>query len=151
MSAPGTRPWNAGTGKGWTDRRGYRWIRINGRSVREHRHIMESVLGRRLCGDEVVHHKNGDTTDNRPENLEVVLHGDHTRVHHAGARRPDMAKANMARADRDRERIKQLERQQAEMADLLRQFVAGHSTHGPDACGRGVCDARALLARIEGR
>ena len=33
-------PWNAGTGKGWVDQRGYRWIRVNGRSVREHRHIM---------------------------------------------------------------------------------------------------------------
>ena len=38
-----------------------------------------------------------------------------------------------------------------EMVALLRQFVAGYSTHGIDACGCGVCDARELLARLAGR
>src|SRR5262249_1028240 len=60
---PGPKPWNAGTGQGWVDRRGYRWIRVNGRSVREHRHVMEQSLGRKLTMAEVVHHKNGDTAD----------------------------------------------------------------------------------------
>lgn len=32
---------------------------------------MEAALGRRLTGDETVHHKNGDRADNRRENLEL--------------------------------------------------------------------------------
>lgn len=49
--------------------------------VLEHRLVMESVLGRYLTGAEVVHHKNGIITDNRPENLEVMTNAEHVRYH----------------------------------------------------------------------
>ena len=74
----GSKPWNKGIGKGWINGRGYREISINGQSIKEHRHIMEQHLSRKLLPSEDVHHINGDKTDNRVENLEVIDHGKHT-------------------------------------------------------------------------
>lgn len=41
------------------------------RWMMEHRWVMQQKIGRALEKHETVHHKNGDKTDNRPENLEL--------------------------------------------------------------------------------
>ncbi|MCE5220037.1 MAG: HNH endonuclease [Clostridium sp.] len=45
---------------------------------------MEQYLGRKLDFNEVVHHINGDTHDNRLENLELKSRSEHSREHMAG-------------------------------------------------------------------
>jgi hypothetical protein len=58
------------TGRG-TEHRGYVVITENGKQVRQHRVVMEQMLGRSLLPGENVHHINGIRNDNRPENLEL--------------------------------------------------------------------------------
>ena len=127
--------WNAGTGKGWTDKRGYRWIYVteNGRrrAKREHRHIMEQYLGRTLGPEELVHHKNGDRSDNRIENLAIEDWGAHTAAHHNGQQRPDLAKRTMEVLANYREENKRLRILKTELLEAL-DMIAKTADSAPE-------------------
>lgn len=74
------RNWN-NSDMAWEDERGYIKVYKDGEERYQHRVVAEEKLGRELNSDEVVHHKNGDKSDNRWENLNVVHVQDHQRIH----------------------------------------------------------------------
>lgn len=49
--------------------------------VMEHRLVVEEMLGHYLSPEYDVHHINGVKDDNRPENLQVMTHAEHSKLH----------------------------------------------------------------------
>lgn len=67
---------------GKTIKDGYVWIQYKKHKwMLEHRFLMGKMLGRKLSSNEIVHHKNRDTLDNRLSNLELLSRADHTAIH----------------------------------------------------------------------
>lgn len=85
-------------------------IKLNGKEMFEHRFIMEQHLSRPLRKDEVVHHINGDTLDNRIENLQVMTKSEHHILHNTGKSRkgnrmPPMSEETKKKISETRKRI----------------------------------------------
>ena len=80
MEAP-YQPQRAKAKRRYLSEYGYIRLRINNKLVMEHRKVMEDFLQRPLEDWEDVHHINGDKTDNRIENLEVMSKSEHTSHH----------------------------------------------------------------------
>lgn len=61
---------------------GYKYVWFaDGSGEKEHRYLMEQHLGRKLKKDEVVHHIDGNRTNNDLGNLVVMSRGEHSALH----------------------------------------------------------------------
>lgn len=58
---------------------GTRYKEISGK--REHRLIIEKIIGRKLRSDEIVHHIDGNKLNNSPNNLMIVTKSEHAKIH----------------------------------------------------------------------
>lgn len=109
-----------GTGHHLADVRGYAY---------EHRLVAEQVVGRRLRSGEQVHHVNGEKTDNRPENLEVVASMAHHRLKHRRSgkalRLPGEPNESVSCACGCGQSFKKYDKQ-----NRPRMFISGHNTGG---------------------
>lgn len=66
----------------------YPQMRYHGKKMPVHRAIMAELFGSPLLSRWFVHHKNGNTFDNRIENLEILTREEHNKLHNTGERHP---------------------------------------------------------------
>lgn len=59
----------------------YKLIKRGGKTILEHRHVVENHLNRKLKKGEQVHHIDGNTLNNRIENLEILTPANHYKRH----------------------------------------------------------------------
>jgi hypothetical protein len=61
----------------------YKAKKVKGKRIDEHRLIMEKHLGIKLTNEEIIHHIDGDKSNNKIENLELFPNKkSHTKFHH---------------------------------------------------------------------
>jgi HNH endonuclease len=107
---------------------GYRVLTRNRKQIREHRLIMETALGRKLLPGEIVHHINGDRSDNRLENLAVMENSAHVRGHKPLTWDLEQAKAMRAEGLSFKEIGKEL----GITGDAIRLVFLRRGLHSPD-------------------
>lgn len=89
----GDTPWKTGKGKAyWDSNIGYYVIGANGKKYKYHRYIMEQHLQRELLPEEVVHHIDGNKTNNDINNLQLMNSISEHSKHHWNLRKKQNAR-----------------------------------------------------------
>ncbi|MBR4419672.1 MAG: HNH endonuclease [Clostridia bacterium] len=60
---------------------GYKVLYNNGNSIKEHIFVMQKYIGRKLKPNEVVHHMDGNKTNNDIHNLQLMTSSEHSKLH----------------------------------------------------------------------
>ena len=96
-------------------------------NIMEHRYVMEKALGFILPKEFDVHHINGDKLDNRLDNLAVVTHSGHTKLHSKDSKRYKYGKENKLYKVIDIDKLVERKSKGASMKEMCEYFKVGRT------------------------
>ena len=114
----------------------YVFVKTESGFVQLHRLVMEMYLGRYLDCDEVVHHCNGEKTDNRIENLELMTNSEHTTLHNLGKVFTEGTRAKISAKAKDRHIAQKLT--QEKVVNIRKLHASGMASYRDLATMFGV-------------
>lgn len=130
-----------------TTKKGYVQIKIGRKWVFEHRHTMELCIGRALFDYEVVHHQDGDKSNNSISNLELLTKESHSVLHNTGRIFSSKTREIMRQKALSRHRPQKLTEQNVH--DIRRKYHGGQVSFRALAKEYAVTP-RAIVCVIQG-
>lgn len=80
----------------------YKAKKINGKKIDEHRFIMEQHLNRKLKRNEVVHHIDGNKSNNDINNLQLMTLSEHSKMHASNRKMEEKTKNKLREISKNR-------------------------------------------------
>lgn len=114
----------------------YKAMKVRGKRIDEHRLIMQNVLGRKLARNEVVHHIDGNKSNNSLENLVVMTRSEHSAMHQKGKKNSDETRLKMSNALKGKPMLSQRKLSSEEVDYIRKNYKPRSSEFGARSLAR---------------
>jgi hypothetical protein len=129
----------------------YKALKVRGKRIDEHRLIMQNVLGRKLSRNEVVHHIDGNKSNNSLENLVVMTRSEHSSMHQKGKKNSKETREKLSEAHKNKPMFARRLFSNEEIDYIRKNYKPQSSEFGARSLSRKFGVAHSTIRKIVNR